>query len=41
MPFQNDLQNRCSEFNFFLQNISVKKNGVNAYVEAYSVILSL
>ena len=25
MPFQNDLQNRCSEFKLFLQNIHVKK----------------
>ena len=25
MPFQNDLQNRCSEFKLILQNINVKK----------------
>ena len=41
MPFQNDLQNRCSEFKLFLQNINVKKDGVNANVGAYSAILSL
>ena len=41
MPFQNDLQNRCSEFQLFLQNINVKKHGVNAYVGEYFAILSL
>ena len=41
MPFQNDLQNRCSEFKLFLQNINVQKDGVNANVEAYSIIPSL
>ena len=39
MPFQNDIQNRCLEFQLFLQHIKVKKiiiiNGVNAYVGAY------
>ena len=30
-----------SEFKLFLQNIHVKKNGVNAYVGAYSANLSL
>ena len=33
MPFQNDLQNRCSEFKLFLQNINVQNNGVNAMSE--------
>ena len=41
MPFQNDLQNRCSEFKLFLQNINVQKDGVNANVGAYSAILPL
>ena len=41
MPFQNDLQNGCSEFKLFLQNIKVQNNGVNAYVGAYTAILSL
>ena len=41
MPFQNDLQNRYSKFKLFLQNINVQNNGVNAYVGAYSSILSL
>ena len=41
MPFQNDLQNRCSKFKLFLQNINAKKDGVNANVEAYSAILPL
>ena len=41
MPFQNDLQNRCSEFKLFLQNIDVQKDGVNTNVGAYSAILPL
>ena len=41
MPFQNDLQNRYSEFKLFLQNINIQKDGVNANVGAYSAILSL
>ena len=43
MPFQNDLQNRSSEFKlFFFYKISMFKiNGVNAYDGAYSAILSL
>ena len=42
MPFQNDLQNRYSEFKMFLQNIKVKKkHDMNAQVRAYSEIPSL
>ena len=41
MPFQNDLQNRCSEFKLFLQNINVQNNGVNAYVGENAAIISL
>ena len=41
MSFQNDLQNGFSEFKLFLQNINVQKDGVNANVGVYSVILSL
>ena len=42
MPFQNDLQNRYSEFKMFLQNIKVqKKHDMNVQVGAYSAIPSL
>ena len=37
MPFQNDLQIRCSEFKLFLQNIDVQKDGEDACNGAYSV----
>ena len=42
MPFQNDLQNRCSEFKLCLQNINITKqchaqNDEDAFDGAYSV----
>ena len=43
MPFQNDLQNRYSEFKMFFYKISKfkKKHDMNAQVGAYSEIPSL
>ena len=43
MPFQNDLQNRYSEFKMFFCKISKlkKKRDMNAQVEAYYAIPSL
>ena len=42
MLFQNDLQNKYSEFKMFLQNIKVKKkHDMNSQVGEYSEILSL
>ena len=39
MPFQNDLQNRSSEFKMFLQKTKVKKkHDMNAQVGSYSAI---
>ena len=41
-PFQNDLQNTCSEFKLFLINFNIKrKHGMNAHVGAYSEFPSL